>query len=145
MELELMAVGLLLSLVFAGVTGIYAGGIIVPSYLALYLNQPGRITGIIVAALLAYAVVSILSRYVLLFGKRQFVVIILVGALFMMLMSILLPSVLPQTTEFRVLGWVIPGLMANTFRKQGLCVTSMAIVIVTVGVYLAGRLITLFV
>lgn len=145
MELELMALGLLLSLAFAGVTGIYAGGIIVPSYLALYLDQPGRITGIFIAALLAYAVVNILSRYLLLFGKRQFVVMILVGVVFMALISVLLPSVVPQTTEFKVLGWVIPGLMANSFKKQGVVVTSMAVVIVTIGAHLAGRLLATFV
>jgi len=145
MELELIAVGLLLSLIFAGTTGIYAGGIIVPSYLALFLEQPGRIAGTFAAAVIAFLIVSILSRHLLLFGKRQFVVMILCGALCAIVISSALPSLLPETTEFRVLGWVIPGLMANSFRRQGILVTSAAIVIVTVGVYFAGRLIVLFV
>ncbi len=145
MELELIAVGLVLSLAFAGATGIYAGGIIVPSYLVLFLDQPGRIAGTFVAALAAFTMVNLLSRYVLLFGKRQFVVMILCGALCAGLISMMLPSLVPATTEFRVLGWVVPGLMANTFKRQGVVLTGAAMVVVTVAVYFIGRAITLIV
>ena len=145
MELELLAVGLLLSLAFAGATGIHAGGIIVPAYLVLFVNQPGRIALVFAAALLAYLAVRLLSDQVLLFGKRQFVVSVLCGALCMVLVSGLAPVLNPQTTEFRVLGWVIPGLMANAFMKQGVLMTSSAVVVVTVAAYFVGRLLTVLV
>ena len=143
MELELFAVGLLLSLAFAGVTGVYAGGIIVPAYLVFCLDQPGRLAGIAAAALAAFGVVAILSNHVLLFGRRQFVVAVLCGALCMMLISYAAPILIPATTEFKLLGWVIPGLIAHSFRRQGVLLTSSAIVIVTVGSYFAGRLLVL--
>ena len=145
MELELFAVGLLLSLAFVWMTGIYAGGIIVPGYLVFSLDQPGRLASTFAAAILATLIASVLSRHVLLFGKRQFVVMILCGAVCMSVISYLVPTLIPHTTEFRVLGWVIPGLMANTFQKQGILITSAAIVIVTVGAYFAGRLLVLIV
>lgn len=145
MELELFAVGLLLSLAFVSVTGVYAGGIIVPAYMVLFLDQPGRLASILAAALVAYAAVAILSRYLLLFGRRQFAVAILCGAVCMMLISTAAPSLIPSATEFKVLGWVIPGLIAQAFRRQGALLTSSAIVTVTVGAYFAGRLLLLFV
>jgi len=144
MELELFAVGLLLSLAFAGVTGVTAGGIIVPAYLVFYLDQPGRLAGLFASAFVAYGMVAILSNYVLLFGKRQFVVAIMCGAVCMLLIGAVSPILIPSTTEFKVLGWVIPGLIAHAFRRQGVLVTSSAIVIVTIGAYFAGRLLTLF-
>ena len=144
MELELFAVGLLLSLVFASVTGVTAGGIIVPAYMVFFLDQPGRLAGIFVAAFVAYGVVAVLSNHVLLFGKRQFVVAILCGAVCMVLISTVAPIVIPSTTEFKVFGWIVPGLIAHAFQRQGVLPTSSAIVIVTVGAYFAGRLLTLF-
>lgn len=145
MELEIFAVGLVLSLAFAGITGVYAGGIIVPAYMVLFLDQPGRLASIFVAALVAYGAVAFLSRYLLLFGRRQFVVAILCGAMCMMFLSVALPSLIPVTTEFKLLGWVIPGLIAHAFRRQGVLITSSAIVTVTVGTYFAGRLLVLLV
>jgi poly-gamma-glutamate biosynthesis protein PgsC/CapC len=143
MEFELFAIGLLLSLAFAGLTGLYAGGIIVPAYLVFYVDQPARVAGTLVAALLALLAGQIIGRYVLVVGKRQFVLMILLGALFMSLIGHLLPGAIPQTSEFKVLGWVIPGLIAHTFHKQGVLITVASIVTVTVGVYFAGRLLLL--
>jgi hypothetical protein len=53
MSFELPFIGLLLSLAFISVTGIYPGGIIVPSYLVLFAGQPERIVGTLIAAILA--------------------------------------------------------------------------------------------
>jgi poly-gamma-glutamate biosynthesis protein PgsC/CapC len=145
MELELFALGLLFSLAFATMTGYYAGGIIVPSYLMFFLHQPGRLAVTMGAAFLALLIARCLSRYVLLFGKRQFVVMILSGAIVVSLISSVIPTLVPMTTEFKVLGWVIPGLIANTFQKQGILITSSAIVVVTVAAYFAGRLLVLLV
>ena len=52
MEYEVSFLGLLVSLLFTGITGIYPGGVIVPSYLALYMNSPGRILGTLLVSLL---------------------------------------------------------------------------------------------
>ena len=52
MGFELPFIGLLISLIFTGITGLFPGGIIVPSYLVLFYNQPARIAGTLIAALL---------------------------------------------------------------------------------------------
>lgn len=131
MSYELFFTGLLLSLLFIAVTGYYPGGIIVPGYLVLYTDQPMRITGTLVAGLVAYGIYRLASRYLILFGKRRFVFLILISATLSFSFSYLLPMIFPVSIEMKMIGWVIPGLIANNFDRQGVVVTfsSMAIVL----------------
>jgi poly-gamma-glutamate biosynthesis protein PgsC/CapC len=140
MSYELTFVGLLLSLVFTGLTGVYPGGIIVPSYLVLFVGQPARIVGTLVAALLALLSYRIASQFLILFGRRRFVFLILLGGTWAMLWLLFFPALFPRSLEFRVIGWVIPGLIANHFERQGVVVTTAALVAVTVCLYLFGGL-----
>ncbi len=140
MEYELVFIALLASLLFIGVTGFYPGGIIVPSYLVLFINQPSRLLGTLIAALLTHLCFKLASRYVILFGRRMFVFMVLVGALWTFCWIQIFPAIYPASLEFRVIGWVIPGLIANNFEKQGVVATTAALVTVTVAVYLIGRL-----
>jgi poly-gamma-glutamate biosynthesis protein PgsC/CapC len=131
LQYELFFTGLLLSLLFIGITGFYPGGIIVPGYLVLYADQPLRITGTIIAGLIAFGIYRIASRYLILFGKRRFVFLILVSSTLAFSFSYLLPMIFPVSLEMKMIGWVIPGLIANNFDRQGILVTfsSMAIVL----------------
>ena len=143
MSFELPFLGLLLSLAFIGLTGIYPGGIIVPSYLALFLHEPTRIIGTLIAALLTLAVYRLSCRWTILFGRRRFVFMILVGAVWALLWMQLLPAVFPISLEYRVIGWVIPGLIANHLDRQGVMVTTASLVTVTVVIGFLGRLLSL--
>ena len=53
------------------------------------------------------------------------------------------PGLLPASMEFRVIGWVIPGLIANNFEKQGVLVTTGALVTVTVVIYFLAQIVRL--
>jgi poly-gamma-glutamate biosynthesis protein PgsC/CapC len=143
MGFELPFISLLLSLIFTGITGLFPGGIIVPSYLVLFMNQPARIAGTLLAALLALLSYRLASRYLILFGKRRFVFMILLGGLWAVLWSRFIPSFFPASLEFRVIGWVIPGLIANNFERQGVTATAAALATVTVAAYLLGLLLNL--
>lgn len=140
MELELAFLGLLASLAFTGLTGFYPGGIIVPSYLVLFLSDPGRILGTLAVAFLTFLVYRLASRWLLLFGRRRFVFLILVGGSWAFLWRLLLPSLFPASAELAVIGWVIPGLIANHFEGQGVLLTTASLVTVTVVVGWLGRL-----
>lgn len=140
MGLELPFVGLLVSLAFIAVTGIYPGGIIVPSYLVLFLPEPDRLVGTLVAALLTWLVFVLASRWLILFGRRRFAFMILVGGLWALAGQTLLPALFPITVEFSVIGWVIPGLIANHVQRQGVGVTLGALVLVTVFLGWLGRI-----
>ena len=143
MGLEVPFLGLLISLGFTALTGLYPGGIIVPAYLVLFIQQPERIAGTLIAALLAMAVYRLSARWLILFGRRRFVFLILAGGVLAFVGHRLLPILFPASLEFRVIGWVIPGLIANHFERQGVVVTTAALVTVTVLTALVGRLLNL--
>jgi len=140
---ELPFLGLLLSLVFIWATGVYPGGIIVPSYLVLFLEEPTRIVGTLAAALLTVVAYRLASRWVILFGRRRFVFLIFVGGASAYLWVLLMPALFPVSLEYRVIGWVIPGLIANHADRQGVLVTGASVVTVTVVVGVVGRLLVL--
>jgi poly-gamma-glutamate biosynthesis protein PgsC/CapC len=143
MELEMVFLALVVSLLFAGATGFSPGGLIVPSYLMIFLNQPTRLAGTLIAALLTLLCYRLLSQYVIIFGRRMFVFMVLVGSLWAYVWIQLFPMVHPAALEFRVIGWVVPGLIANNFEKQGILPTTGALVTVTIAAYLVGRLLGL--
>ncbi len=143
MGFELPFIGLLISLIFTGITGLFPGGIIVPSYLVLFYDQPVRIVGTLITALLTLLCYRALSSYLILFGRRRFVLLLLIGGVWVMLWQSLLPSIFPASFEFRVIGWIIPGLIAGHFEKQGVMVTSASLATVTVLIFFLGRILNL--
>ena len=143
MEFGIPFLGLLASLAFIGLTGVYPGGIIVPSYLALFLSEPQRVIGTLAAAFLTLLVYRVSCRWLILFGRRRFVFLILVGGLWAAACLTVFPALFPATLEYRVIGWVIPGLVASHLDRQGVVVTSASLVTVTVLVGFLGRLASL--
>ena len=137
--------GLLLSTAMVELTGVYPGGIIVPGYMALFLDQPFRIAATLLTALLTYASYRILARRLLLFGRRRFVILILLGAAWAMLMQSALPPVAGTALTWQAIGWVIPGLIANTFARQNLLATLLSLSVVTIGTYLLMQLLAMIV
>jgi poly-gamma-glutamate biosynthesis protein PgsC/CapC len=124
--------GLVVSLVFTEIFGLGSGGLVVPGYLALYLDQPLRIASTIVAALLTWATVKfLLSRTIILYGRRRFVTTVLCGFAISMTfpwigqisgIAALLGSNDPGTPlgfDLRSIGHVIPGLLANEMLSAG--------------------------
>ena len=140
MGLELPFLGLLLSLAFIALTGVYPGGIIVPSYLVLFLSEPLRLSGTLGAALLTCGVYLVASRWFILFGRRRFVFLIFVGGLWALFGQTVLPFIFPISVEFTVIGWVIPGLIANQMERQGVVVTTASLALVTILLGWIGRI-----
>ena len=132
---ETFFVGLLLALLYTEIMEIYPGGIIVPAYIALYLDQPFRIAATLLIALLSLLTYRLLSRFFILFGRRRFVMLLLLGALWGQLWFIVVPGVFPGTMELRMIGWVIPGLLANNCEKQRLPATLASLFTVAVLTY----------
>src|SRR5205823_4740662 len=59
--------------------GLAAGGMVVPGYLALMIHEPLRILGTVACALLTFGALKLLSRYMLIYGRRRIVVAVLIG------------------------------------------------------------------
>ena len=140
MTFEIIFIGLLVSLLFISIVKYYPGGIIVPGYLVLFVDQPYRLAGTFIASLLTMLIYKIASRYMILFGRRRFVFMILFGALITFLLSNFLPDIFTESIELKVIGWVIPGLIAINFEKQGVIITSSCMVAVITATYYIGQI-----
>src|SRR5699024_371340 len=119
-----VVVGVILSLIFAEKTGIIPAGMVVPGYLALVCDQPICVAGIVVISILSYVVVQYgLSRITLLYGRRKFAAMLAVGIMLKLVFDFAYPSIPFEILEFRGIGVIVPGLIANTIQKQGAVIT----------------------
>jgi hypothetical protein len=98
----------------------------------------------LIAAILTLLCFRLASRYLLIFGTRRYVFMILVAGVWTSLSILLLPEYFPESLEFRVIGWIIPGLIANHFERQGVLITTASILTVTVSTYFLGRFLALW-
>jgi len=140
-SVEFLIIGLVVAALFVEFTGFYPGGLIVPAYVALYLDQPLRLVGTLAAALAAWGVYALLARWLILFGRRRFVSLVVLGATFALVGYRLVPSVWPAAVELRTIGWVIPGLLANAFERQGVGITLLGAITASVITWFVVRLI----
>jgi len=118
MILETLFIGLVLALLWAEVTDVAPGGLIVAGYFALHLDRPLRVAATLAAALLALAIYRLLAGRLVLFGRRRFVLLILIGAVLSQAWLLLLPKAFDAPVELRVIGWVVPGILASSLVRQ---------------------------
>jgi len=142
MIIETFVIGLVLALLYAELTDIYPGGIVVPAFLALHGGEPLRILVTLAAAGLTFFCILAISRLFILFGKRRFVFCLLFGAFWSLAAGLLLPSLFVQGPELRVIGWIIPGLLANTLIRQKALPTLAGLAVVTTVSYFAAGLLS---
>ena len=129
-----IGIGLAVSLMFSEMFGLAAGGMVVPGYIALYLNRPVDIALTIAASFVTYLVVHSMSTFIIIYGKRRTVLMIIVGymvrAVFDLLPYVILASpqfntqyLVDNEVNLSVIGYVIPGLVAIWMDRQGLIET----------------------
>jgi poly-gamma-glutamate biosynthesis protein PgsC/CapC len=119
-----IGLGLTLSLVVSEVFGLASAGLVVPGYLALYLDQPLRIGATLLVAVTVWAAVRFgLARMVVLYGRRRFGVTVLTGFLLNAALDHLVFVLPPEAAGLRAIGYIVPGLIANTALAQGVWVT----------------------
>lgn len=115
-----VGVGLAVGLLFTELFGLAAGGMIVPGYIALFLNRPFEVGLTIGAGLVTFAIVHALSSVVIIYGRRRTVLMILVGYVIGMLIRWYTRDLTPQVPDdFIVIGYIIPGLIAIWLDRQG--------------------------
>jgi len=129
---QAIGIGVMVSFAFYEIVGFSPGGIVVPGYVALFLDQPIRILVTVLAALLTYFAVKILSNYIILYGRRRFLTMVLVSFLLKWLIEEIIIKMPVSGIELRSIGYIIPGLIANEMRRQGIFPTLYSLVIVSV-------------
>lgn len=115
-----LGIGITLNLLLTEVIGLGSAGLVVPGYLALYLNQPGRLLATwLVAGATAVAVRFGFGRLVVLYGRRRFGVTVLTGFLLNALLTASLRALPPEPVDLRAIGFIVPGLIAHQILVQG--------------------------
>ena len=141
MILETLLIGLVLALLWADFSDVSPGGLIVPGYFALYLDRPPRVIATLAAALLALAVYKLLARHLILFGRRRFVLAVLIGAIVSQAWFLVLPKLFDAPAGLRVIGLIIPGILASNLARQNAAPTLASLAAVSTLTYAVVKLV----
>jgi hypothetical protein len=118
-----------------------SGGFVTAAYLALFAARPFDLIFVIVASILTFAFVQLLtSRYVLAFGRTKLGMMILSGVVISWLLEIMIINL----THGRFVPWsgfviimpTIASLVANDFAREGTSSTVVTTSLATAGVWL---------
>lgn len=143
MYTEAIGLGLVISLIFFEGVGLAAGGMVVPGYIALNLTNPWEIAGTTLVAFATLGLVKMVSRFTFLYGRRRLVLTILTAfVLGTVYRNAGIHQIAGVPVELQLVGFIIPGLMANTMEQQGIWETMAALLIVAVMVRMALILIS---
>lgn len=123
--------GVFLTALFIELVGIYPGGIIVPAYLAFYIDQPLRIAVTLGISLLTWGLYQLPAGWFVIYGRRRFIMMILISALLSLLYQPLAYHLGAGRLPLQGIGLVIPGLIANNYEQQGFLKTSGGLVVTT--------------
>ena len=136
--------GIVISLVFTELTGISAGGIVVPAYLALTVNQPSILISTIAIGIISYVAVEFgLTRIMMLYGKRKFVAFIFIALILRILLNLILGGLFDAMDALTSVGVITAALIASTISKQGVKFTLIGTVVVTAIVYVLVEVIAM--
>lgn len=128
--------GLTLSLIFSELTGVSPGGLIVPGYLALSINNLSGILLIFLMSMIVYLIVNFgISKITIIYGRRRFLAALSVGICVKIIIDILFPTLSLGVNALAGVGVVVPGLLAHTFYKQGIKLTVLSSLGTSVAVF----------
>ena len=129
-----IGIGMVLSLFLTETLGVTAGGIIVPGYIAMNLENPERLVITFGVSIITFLIIKLLSKFIMVYGKRRLVLALLIGFLlgYLSRSENMITAGL-GTTDFIVIGNIIPGLIANWMDRQGVLRT-ISTVLITAGI-----------
>ena len=120
---KIVIVGVLIAVLYSEITGLSTGGLVAPVYFALSLNDPWRIAYSLVVVLGVYGLDKLLSRYLILYGRRLFAVNVVLSFALTYVVGIL--GVLPF--GIRVIGYLVPALLVLDLQRQGFVKTGISL------------------
>ncbi|MBP2326908.1 poly-gamma-glutamate biosynthesis protein PgsC/CapC [Kibdelosporangium banguiense] len=142
-----LAMGLLFSLLCYLTSNLSPGGMITPGWLALTLVEDYRRAAIVVLmTALTYVGTKGLQRVVILYGKRLFAAVVLLGVVLQTSLFVLIQEDYPLVYVHETLGFVVPGLIAYQLVRQPPAATLLATTMVSglaYGVLVSGVLVGL--
>jgi poly-gamma-glutamate biosynthesis protein PgsC/CapC len=135
MIIQLFITGLVIGFIFYELTGISPGGVIVPAYLALFIHEPERIAMTIVIALVIYLIIKFLGSYLILYGRRKFLLAVMLSFFLKLLIEARIQPMPMMTIDLQSIGYIIPGIIANELGRQKITATLLSLGIVTLLIF----------
>lgn len=131
MLFELTALSVVLSFVSYEFTGILAGGLVSAGYLAYFFNEPTRILSTIAIALAITFIVKGLQCVLIIYGRRRFALSVLLSLFAVWALGKASFWYAGIGMDLRVIGYIIPGLIASDMEKQGIFKTLISLFSIT--------------
>jgi len=116
-----IGIGMLVGLLFSESLGVMGGGVIVPGYFALHLQDLSSVFVTFFIAIITFLLISILSRYLLIYGRRRVILSLLI--------AFLIGLFFREFIYLEYIGFIIPGLIASWMDRQGILRTTSVIII----------------
>ena len=127
---ELAIIALLISLFYTDLTNLLPGGIIVPFYFALYIDEPVKAAATVGTAILSIFILKLLSRFTILYGRRRFALYIVVGLLLKIAFTYIYVGNSYMFFHMSMtIGYLVPGILGNTMERQGIWKTAYSLAI----------------
>ena len=115
-----VVLSVLLGFVGSEFLGILSGGLVSAGYISFYINQPARVASTLLMAVAICLIVRALGHVIILFGRRRFILTMLVSILLTQILESILIVTSTVDIDMRIIGYIIPGLIANDMEKQGI-------------------------
>ncbi|MGN1163796.1 MAG: poly-gamma-glutamate biosynthesis protein PgsC [Candidatus Ornithospirochaeta sp.] len=135
-----VALSVIMSFLTTELTGLLTGGMISAGYLAYWFGEPMRIVSTILMSILIALILRLSRQFLILYGRRRFMMAILLSIFGVYLVEKSYFFVSSFSFDMRIIGYIIPGLIASDMEKQGIVRTTLALSAVTIVVKLLSLL-----
>lgn len=131
-----VALSIILSFISTEFVGVLTGGMISAGYLAYYFNSPTRIISTLFVAILITLAIKVLKNFLILYGRRRFMLSVLLSIFFVYIFQKMYFYLSAFDVDLRIIGYIIPGLIANDMEKQGIVKTILSLLAISSIIYL---------
>ena len=135
-----VALSVIISFLTTELTGLLTGGMISAGYLAYWFGEPMRIVSTLLMSILIALIMRVSRHFLILYGRRRFMLSILLSIFGVYLAEKSYFLVSEFSFDMRIIGYIIPGLIASDMEKQGILRTTLALSAVTIVVKLLSLL-----
>lgn len=133
---EVIILGIILSIIFYEITEISPGGLIVPAYIAFYLDNPQRVVITILAGILTFLIVKFISNHAIVYGRRKFALCIMISFIIRVVLKYFNIYIVNEYELFilggSIIGVIIPGIIAQEIDRYGMIRTISSLLILSI-------------
>lgn len=133
---DIIIFGIILSIIFYEITEISPGGLIVPAYIAFYINTPQRIIITIIAGILTFLIGKFISNHTIIYGRRKFALCIMISFMVRLILKYFNIYIVNEYEIYilggSVIGVIIPGIMAQEMDRHGIIRTVSSLMILSI-------------